>query len=112
MRILCISPPDGCTGNICLLSVKLCLILHLGIKMKEIFLPSRALNQTDSQPVSSHEFLMKLLMVMAFSTAASEKYDLLVSILIFCCNNSLTHLCTEAKTRFIAPSQTEGKMGF
>lgn len=80
--------------------------------MKEVFLLSRDLNHTDSQPVSSHEFLMKSLMVMVFCTAANEKDDLLISILIFCCDNSLIHLCTEANTGFIPPFQTEAKKGF
>ena len=75
--------------------------------MREVFLLSRGLGHTDSQPASSHQFLLKPLMVMAFCTADSEKDDLLVSLLIFCCDSSLTHLCTEAKNRFMPPSQTE-----
>lgn len=78
--------------------------LWKGIKMKEVFLLSRGLSHTDSQPVSFHEFFMKPLMAMAFCTAANEKDDLLISPLVFCCDNVLTHLCTAAKSRFTPPS--------
>lgn len=46
--------------------VQACTTLWKGIKMKKVFLLSRGLSHTDSQPVSFHEFFMKPLMAMAF----------------------------------------------
>lgn len=108
--------PDGCTGSICHLSVRLCPSLHHSVewnKDEESFLLPRGLSHTNSQPANFHDFWMKPLMVTMLCTTANENEVLLITLLMFCCDYSLTHLFIEAKNSF-KPCllQVKDKQGF
>lgn len=80
--------------------------------MKEVFLLLRGLSHPNGQSVNFHEFVMKPLMVMILCTAANENEDLLVTVLIFCCDYSLTFVLRPRAVSYHTHPRQKTNRGF